>query len=146
MASVRQKVNYYRRRGDEATGQIARGVIPPGAKAARQAQGAIVFSSMMSGHDDSPTGNRLPATVEGEAVVLFQHISDFMEKAGGSTDDIVNLTLLVMDDSYRKVADDQMAKSFPDAARRPSYHVLNVAPSGLRNERIQAILAASVSH
>lgn len=144
MATARQKVNYYRRRAEEATGQIARGVIPPGVKAARQAQGAIVFSSMMSGHNDSPTGNRLPTSVEEEAEVLFQHISDFMKQAGGTPDDIVNLTLYVMDDGYRQVAHDQVAKIYPDAAKRPSYHVLNVAPSGLRNERIQAVVVASV--
>jgi 2-iminobutanoate/2-iminopropanoate deaminase len=142
MASVRQKVNYYRQREGAATGQISRGVIPPGAAAARKHHGSLVFSSMMSGHDESP--ERLPPTAEKEAEVLFQHIRDFMDVAGGTPENIVNITLYVMDDSYRATAHDQVARMFPDPSKRPAYHVVNVSPSGLRNERVQAIITASV--
>lgn len=147
MPRVREKVNFYPHRrsdGEGGAGKIARGMIPPGVMAARQNQSRLAFSSMMSGHDDDGQGHRLPETVEGEAAVLFRHIREFMDAAGGTPADLVQITLYVMDDAYRAAAEEQVVKMFPDPAARPAYHILNVAPSGLRNERVQAVIAASV--
>ncbi len=130
----------------EARGQIARGVIPAAVKVRRQAKGSLAFSSMMSGHDENARDpvRRMPERVEEEAEVLFRHIRQFAEAAGGTLSDIIDITLYVMDDAYRSTAHDYVAKNFADPARRPAYHVLNVAPSGLRNERIQAVVAVAI--
>ncbi len=148
MASVNERVEFVRRPegAAEARGQIARGVIPAAVKVRRQAKGSLAFSSMMSGHDENARDpvRRMPERVEEEAEVLFRHIRQFAEAAGGTLSDIIDITLYVMDDAYRSTAHDYVAKNFPDPARRPAYHVLNVAPSGLRNERIQAVVTMAI--
>ena len=148
MASVNERVEFVRRPegAAEARGQIARGVIPAAVKVRRQAKGSLAFSSMMSGHDENARDSerRMPERVEEEAKVLFRHIRQFAEAAGGTLSDIVDITLYVMDDAYRSTAHDYVAKNFTDPARRPAYHVLNVAPSGLRNERIQAVVTMAI--
>ncbi len=148
MASVKERVEFVRRPegAAEARGQIARGVIPAAVKVKRQAKGSLAFSSMMSGHDENARDpeHRMPERVDKEAEVLFRHIRQFAEAAGGTLADIICITLYVMDDAYRPTAHNQIAKNFPDAALRPAYHVLNVAPAGLRNERIQAVVALAL--
>lgn len=150
MAKVRERVEFNPRRSAPVPGatgsggQIARGTIPPGVTAARETKGRLAFSSMMSGHVDDEKGHRLPDTVDEEAVALFDHIRQFMEAAGGSPKDLLHITLYVMDDAYRPIAENQVIKMFPDETRRPTYHVVNVAPAGLRHERVQAVIAASL--
>ncbi len=148
MASVNERVEFVRRPegAAEARGQIARGVIPAAVKVRRQTKGSLAFSSMMSGHDENARDpvRRMPERVEEEAEVLFRHIRQFAEAAGGTLSDIIDITLYVMDDAYRSTAHDYVAKNFVDPARRPAYHVLNVAPSGLRNERIQAVVTMAI--
>jgi len=148
MASGNERVEFVRRPegAAEARGQIARGVIPAAVKVRRQAKGSLAFCSTMSGHDENSCDpeRRMPERVEEEAEVLFRHIRQFAEAAGGTLSDIVDITLYVMDDAYRSTAHDYVAKNFTDPARRPAYHVLNVAPSGLRNERIQAVVTMAI--
>jgi hypothetical protein len=99
---------------------------------------------MMSGHDDQDPSHGLPDNVEKEAEILFRHIRQFVENGGGKTSDITNLTLFVMDDKYRANLETELQKMFPDG-KRPAYHVLNVAPRGLRHERVQAVTSACIS-
>src|SRR5574341_876043 len=100
MASARERVEYVRTPEGAApgTGQIARHVIPPAVKVRRQAKGSLAFSSMMSGHDETARDpqRRLPERVEEEAEVLFRHIRQFAEAAGGNLSDIVDISLYVM--------------------------------------------------
>src|SRR5581483_5836881 len=104
MTITRQRHEYLPRQQahGEGSGQIARGMIPPGVKVPTRA-GTFLYSSMMSGHDDQSPTHALPETVEQEAAILFRHISQFAEAAGGKPTDIVNLTLFVMDDAHRPV-------------------------------------------
>ena len=150
MSSFHEPVEFVRRPegAAESAGQIARGVIPPAVKVKRQAKGSLAFSSMMSGHDENArdSEHRMPERVEEEAEVLFRHIRQFAEAAGGTPANIICITLYVMDDAFRPTAHNQIAKNFPDPARRPAYHVLNVAPSGLRNERIQAVVVVALGN
>jgi enamine deaminase RidA (YjgF/YER057c/UK114 family) len=127
----------------EGAGQIARGNIPPAVRVPTKA-GTFIYSSMMSGHDDEDPAHALPDTVEREAEILFRHIRQFVEAADGKPTDIVNLTLFVMDDGYRPVLEQQLQKLYPDAADRPAHHILNVAPKGLRVERVQAVATACI--
>ena len=145
MASVRVRHDYLPRRQahTEGSGQIARGMIPPGVRVPTKA-GTFVFSSMMSGHDDESPDHGLPKDVEREVEILFRHIRQFIEAAGGKPADIVNLTFFVMDDAYRPLVPAGLAKLCPDPTQRPAYHILNVAPSGLRGERVQAVTTACV--
>lgn len=144
MAVTAQRHEFLPRREahTEGSGQIARQMIPPAVKVPTKA-GTFIFSSMMSGHDDEDPAHALPDTVEREAEILFRHIRQFVESAGGKPADIVNLTLYTMDDKYRPVLDTQLEKLFA-SGERPAYHVLNVAPQGLRHERVQAVTTACI--
>ena len=118
-------------------------MIPTAVKVPTKA-GTFIYSSMMSGHDDQDPKHALPATVEEEAEILFRHIRQIVESAGGKPTDIVNLTLFAMDDKYRANLETELQKLFPDG-KRPAYHVLNVSPKGLRHERVQAVTTACIA-
>ena len=146
MAVKRQRVDFAPRHPDAPLrGQAARGVIPPGVKVSRAGGRSLVFSSMLSGHDDESPSHELPKEVEREVKILFRHIEGFVEKAGGKPKDLVNVTFFTMDDAYRAYIDKEWSKIFPDKALQPARHTLNVAPSGLRGERVQAVVVAQVT-
>src|SRR5581483_12141356 len=102
MAVARERYEFLpsRAAGNLGSGQIARAMIPPAVRVATKA-GTFVYSSMMSGHDDEDPAHGLPDSVEREAEILFRHIRQFVENAGGKPADIVNLTLYTMDDAHR---------------------------------------------
>lgn len=145
MANGRIKVNYAPRHPNAPIrGQVAKGVIPPGVKVDRTGKEALVYSSMLSGHDDESPAHELPRQPERELEILFRHIRGFLEAAGGTVNDLINVTFFVMEDAYRDLVLKEWEKIFPDAKRQPPYHILNVAPSGLRGERVEAVVVARV--
>jgi 2-iminobutanoate/2-iminopropanoate deaminase len=99
---------------------------------------------MLSGHDDESPAHELPPQPERELEILFRHIRGFVEAAGGTVNDLINVTFFVMEDAYRDLVVKEWAKIFPEARRQPPYHILNVAPSGLRGERVEAVVVARV--
>jgi enamine deaminase RidA (YjgF/YER057c/UK114 family) len=145
MASVRERYEFYPRREahGEGGGQIAARTIPPAVKAPKQASTQYIFSSMMSGHDDLRADHGLPDTPQEEADVMFRHIRQFVENAGGTPSDIVNLTFFTMKDEFRPLIDQGVA-TLADSSKWPTYHVVNVAPSGLRGERFEVVVTACV--
>ncbi len=146
MANRLEKVDYIPRHPNAPDrGQILKGVIPPGIKVLRSGKDAFVFSSMLSGHDDESPVHELPAEPERELKILFRRIRGFLEAAGGTANDLVNVTFYVMDDVYRATVLKEWGQLFPDAMRQPPYHFLNVAPLGLRGERVEAVVVARVS-
>lgn len=87
--------------------------LPTGAKI-----GNIVRSSALSGRD--PGTNDFTDDPERQAAVLFDNIRRFMEKAGGTPDDIIHLTLYVKELRYNEVLDKEWVAMFPDANNRPA--------------------------
>src|SRR5204863_1547326 len=102
--------------------------------------GSVLISSMIPGR--VPVTRELPTDPERQAEVMFQRVRLVMDAAGGSMDSIVNLQIYVMDDAYRDVVRSELEKTFPDPTKRPTYHMLNVAPSGLRGEMFEAVITA----
>jgi enamine deaminase RidA (YjgF/YER057c/UK114 family) len=100
---------------------------------------------MLSGRDDGSASYELPKEPEREVELLFRHIGGFVEKAGGKVGDLVNVTFFTMDDAYRGFIDKEWSRMFPQEGQRPARHTLNVAPSGLRGERVQAVVVARVA-
>ena len=91
--------------------------IPNGAKV-----GNMVYSSGISG--GNPETHAMPADPDEQAMQLFENIRTFMEIAGGTTDDIVHLRLLMKDDKYRESINKAWLKMFPDENNRPARHAL----------------------
>ncbi len=146
MAAGREKIIYASRHPDAPIrGQAAKGVIPPGIKVDRSGKDPLVFSSMVSGHDDESPKYDIPAELDREIAIMFRHIRGLVETAGGTVHSLSNVTFYVMDDAYRAAVLKEWAKMFPDAKRQPPYHILNVAPLGLRVERVEAVVVARVS-
>ena len=119
----------------------------------RPGKGSLVFTSMMSGREDAPDAKqRIPIEASREIELLFERIRNFTEAAGGDLGSILNVTFFVMDNAevgppadYHAIIEKEFAKMFPDTAHQPAHHTLNVAPAGLRGERVEAVLAAQVS-
>ncbi len=145
MGDRRKKINYSpRHAAAPIRGQIAKGVIPRGIKVDRPGTGALVFSSMLSGRDDESPSHGIPAEPDRELEILFRHIRGFVEASGGTVNDLINVTFFVMDDAHRATVLKEWGKFFPDTKSQPPYHVLNVAPSGLRGERVEAVVVARI--
>ena len=97
--------------------------IPNGARV-----GNIVFSSAISGRD--PKTNELPKEPERQAKVLFRNIRTFMEKAGGTTEDIGHMTVYLKEESYREAINKEWVKMFPDEHNRPARHAIKIELRG----------------
>jgi 2-iminobutanoate/2-iminopropanoate deaminase len=80
--------------------------------------GNIVRSSALSGRD--PDTNDFSDDPDRQAAVLFENVRRFMEKAGGSPDNIIHLTLYVKELRYNEVLDKEWVAMFPDAENRPA--------------------------
>jgi len=90
--------------------------------------GNIVFSSAISGRD--PKTDVLPGDPDKQAEVLFRNISSFMERAGGTTDDIVRMTVYLKEERYRESINKEWLKMFPDEKDRPARHAIRVDVRG----------------
>jgi len=97
--------------------------IPMGAKV-----GNLVFSSGIMG--TNPDTGQQPADPKEQAKFLFENIRTFMEMAGGTIDDIGHVRVLLKDDAYRDVINEEWEKMFPDPDSRPARHALNVPLRG----------------
>ncbi len=97
--------------------------IPMGA-----AIGNVVFSSAISGRD--PKTGTLSGDPDKQAEVLFQNIRSFMERAGGSTDDIIRMTVYLKEERYRESINKEWLKMFPDEKDRPARHAIRVDVRG----------------
>ncbi|MFQ5538836.1 MAG: RidA family protein [Candidatus Binatia bacterium] len=106
-----------KRRVIEIPGLSHQAPIPMGA-----AIGNVVFSSAISGRD--PKTNALPEDPDKQAEVLFQNIRSFMERAGGTTDDIVRMTVYLKEERYRESINKEWLKMFPSEHDRPARHAI----------------------
>lgn len=70
---------------------------------------------------DSRT-NTVPDTFEGQIALVFQHMKDIVEAAGGTTDDILKINVALKDPSARAAVNDEWLKYFPDEPTRPARH------------------------
>jgi enamine deaminase RidA (YjgF/YER057c/UK114 family) len=83
--------------------------------------GNIVISSVIGGAN--PGTRDLPASLEAQVANVFGYIRHDIEAAGGSVDDIINVTFWVKDPAKQRAAlNDEWVKMFPDAEARPARH------------------------
>ena len=90
--------------------------------------GNLIFSSLLSASSTEAMGD---GGLDSDAELLFNRIRGLVEAGGGTVEDIVDLSAYVIDDEDRKAINKQWVIMFPDAADRPSRHILNVAPKGV---------------
>jgi enamine deaminase RidA (YjgF/YER057c/UK114 family) len=84
--------------------------------------GCFVFSGAITGRD--PETREMPTDLDTQCVNMFRHVREIAEAAGGSTDDIVKMTIWLRDYRDRDALNWQWEAMFPDPDSRPARHAL----------------------
>ena len=90
--------------------------------------GNMVYSGGIHGLD-SETG-RTAESLDRQCEMMFAHVRTIVEAAGGTTGDIVKMTLWMKDRSQRKVVNPHWDAMFPDRNDRPARHALKADLEG----------------
>lgn len=104
--------------------------------------GPYVASGVLTGRD--PTNQHLPADLASQVANVFGHIRTVMQAAGGTPEDILKLTVHLVDYRDRTALNAQWELMFPDPTSRPARQVM--AGSLDRGVLIQADLIAIIQH
>lgn len=80
--------------------------------------GNVVVSGAIHCNDEQRAG-QIPETPEEQVAAMFNNIRNFMAAAGGSTDDIIKIRLLVKEPQYSQCINKEWIRMFPDEATRP---------------------------
>ena len=90
--------------------------------------GNLLMSGVILGRD--PKTAEMPASLEAQCVNLFAHMKAIVEAGGGSTDDIIKMTVWLQDRSQRGPVNTEWLKMFPDPHSRPARHALQMDMDG----------------
>lgn len=90
--------------------------------------GGIVASGIINGVD--PATGRVAATLEDQCRHMFAHMKRIVEASGGSTDDILKVTVWMKDRGQRDALNQEWVKMFPDPATRPARHAMRADLEG----------------
>src|SRR5262249_9808394 len=84
--------------------------------------GNLLMSGVIVGFD--PGTRNIPADLDLQLANLFSHVREIVQQAGGSTDDIIKITVWLKDPSERGLLNKHWVQMFPDTDSRPSRHTL----------------------
>lgn len=89
-------------------------------------QAAVVGNLLVSGGvmGMEPGNHEMPADLPTQCRLMFANIRRIMEAAGGSTEDIVKLTVFLKPGLPRDALNQEWVAMFPDPASRPARHTL----------------------
>jgi len=90
--------------------------------------GQVVVSGALMGRD-SRTG-RIADGIEAQAALVFRHMRDVIEAAGGTTDDIIKVNVALRDYANRDALNAEWTRMFPDEATRPARQTSPLADGG----------------
>lgn len=80
--------------------------------------GNIVVSSAISGRD--PQTHEFAEDSNRQAEALFHNVRTFMEKAGGTAENIIHMTIYLRDQKYNDAINREWVRMFPDENNRPA--------------------------
>jgi 2-iminobutanoate/2-iminopropanoate deaminase len=83
--------------------------------------GNLVMSGVILGRDGD---GKMPESMEAQCANMFAHMKATVEAAGGSTSDIIKMTVWLKDRSQRAPLNAEWLKMFPDEHSRPARHAL----------------------
>jgi len=103
--------------------------------------GAHLYSGVLTGRD--PESHGMPSSLDEQVGNIFTHVRELMRAAGGSTDDIVKMTVYLTEYRDRTALNDEWVAMFPDPANRPTRQVMAAQFDGdtLAQADLVAILA-----
>lgn len=103
--------------------------------------GNLLVTGTIPGRD--PSTGEYPRTVDAQCELMFSNIERVMNAAGGTTGDILKLTVWLKDISNKRSLNAEWLRMFPDADSRPARHTLadpNMAEPALVHCEVMAIL------
>jgi 2-iminobutanoate/2-iminopropanoate deaminase len=90
--------------------------------------GDMVYSGGIHGFDPA---TRSPAEgIEAQCALMFTHVGTIIRAAGGTTDDIIKMTLWMNDRSLRPIVNREWLAMFPDETSRPTRHAIKANLEG----------------
>jgi 2-iminobutanoate/2-iminopropanoate deaminase len=90
--------------------------------------GSLVFSGSIQGTD--PATGKYGATLEAQSALMFAQVRRIVEAAGGSTGDIVKMTVWMRDRTQRAALNGPWLEMFPDPDSRPARHTMDAPLDG----------------
>jgi enamine deaminase RidA (YjgF/YER057c/UK114 family) len=102
--------------------------------------GNLLVSGGIHGMD--PATGKTAENLEDQLRFMFQHVRTVMEAAGGTTDDIIKMSVVMKDRSLRPALNVEWIKMFPDEHSRPARHTSegNLSPGMLVQCDIMAVI------
>lgn len=82
--------------------------------------GPFVMTGAISGKD--PKTGKIPDDIDSQCALVFAHMRRIIEAAGGTTDDILKLTVWLKDSAHRANVNQEWLRMFPDSDSRPARH------------------------
>jgi enamine deaminase RidA (YjgF/YER057c/UK114 family) len=82
--------------------------------------GDLLVSGVFMGRD-SRTG-ATPPDLAGQCALVFRHVKDTVEAAGGTTDNIIKVSVWLKDPARRDELNAEWVRMFPDPHSRPARH------------------------
>jgi 2-iminobutanoate/2-iminopropanoate deaminase len=90
--------------------------------------GNLLMSGVILGRDGA-TG-AMSERIEQQCATMFAHVKAIVEAGGGTTDDIIKMTVWLKDRSQRAAVNVEWLKMFPDEHSRPARHALQMEMEG----------------
>ena len=90
--------------------------------------GNLLMSGVILGRD--PVTSEMPPRLEAQCANRFAHRKAIVEAGGGTTDDIIKMTVWLKDRSQRAPVNAEWIKMFPDEHSRPARHALPMEMEG----------------
>jgi len=84
--------------------------------------GNMIASSGIAGID--ATTGTIGGDLETQVAAMFENVRRIVQAGGGSTDDIIKMTIWVRDRAARAIIDPHWTRMFPDPRARPARHTL----------------------
>lgn len=108
--------------------------------------GQHLVSGVLTGRD--PATHEMPAALDAQVANIFAHVRELMAAAGGTTDDIIKLTVWLAEERYRDrdALNREWTTMFPDPESRPARQVMAARFDGatLIQCDLQAVLPGEI--
>lgn len=86
--------------------------------------GNLLVTGVIMGRDTR--SDTIPDRIEEQCAIMFRHVRDIVEAAGGTTDDIIKMTVWLKDSADRRALNAEWIAMFPDPESRPARHALSL--------------------
>lgn len=100
--------------------------------------GPHLVSGVLTGRD--PRTHEMPRDLDSQVTNIFAHVRELMHAAGGTTDDILKVTVYLSDYRDRDALNRAWVEMFPDPESRPTRQVMHATFDG--DTKVQADLVA----